>query len=435
MDKSKITFWTLILSLCCVCVLAGYALFSVTVSNQNSDIANLELQIQEYENNLTLTRAELIIAQEEREELVTTVLNYEAEVIELRSQAVIDAEKLATAEANLATAEQALEAKDAEIVVLEQDINTYELVCGIGTLDTVDLVTLENFDFTYDNYSTLYLTETIKNDDWVYMPFSDNTFIRVSDYGFTAKGISSVSYSSGSYISLSDLFDYVYNFSVALCDLDIKLVEFHANVFYTSYSQIASSELFNPLDFVEQVDSGILDNSNWCDFFGDDSDFYYVLDNGYITYSSKGSVFGVSKWWFVIPFTRASENSYNDLTSISFCNKTYSLVDCTSIPCYNLMIDEKLDVENICIFTTRFKYLINKSFESLCIADQYLWNSITTSGSSDYISFGEGVYIDCLYLASNWDASNIKEDILSKIGRIEYLPFSASQIISLQRLT
>lgn len=415
MAGGKVTFWTLILSLCCVCVLAGYALFSVTVSNQNSDIANLELQIQEYEQNLTLTRAELIIANEDRNDLLVTIADLEEQLEHA------DTETVAILEAELSEAQTALAEKDAEISELKSKEEEYAVICQICNLrDCANLVGFPNFSFTYENPEEFYLTDTISYDGWAYYlngslgdPFSMGSYV-------ASKKITVYSYVTSTYYdSLNGVYSLMCDYATRLVDLGIDYARITMGIKPTT---AGIQGYFIPSDFVAGVDAGNITISNWYEFLPYISNF--IGKNGFTVESTS-----VSMLYFDAIIPKQLEEDYSELNSIVIGGESYSVSDSSVEVFPNYIIDEKLDVDNLFISTDEATILIDKSFKSLLLTGYSVWESLCEgTGEPNYIEFGDNVFIDCLYVPRDFDTSRIKEDISSKIGEYRVLPFNMIQL-------
>lgn len=415
MSGSKVTFWTLILSICCVCVLAGYALFSVTVSNQNSDIANLELQIQEYEQNLTLTRAELIIANDERNELLVTISDLEEQLENA------DTEAIAGLEAELFEAQTALATKDAEISELKSKEEEYAVICQICNLrDCTNLVGFPNFDFSYENPEEFYLTDIISYDGWAYYlngqigdPFGMFSSV-------VSKRITVYSYVSNTYYdSLNGVFSLVCDYADRLVNLGIDYARICLGIKPTT---AGINGYFKPSDFIAGVNAGTITISNWYEFLPYISNF--IGKNGFTIESTS---VGTLSFDALIP--KSLSNSLPEFSAIAIGGKSYSVSDSSVEVFPNYIIDEKLDVDNLFIATDEATILINKSFKSLLLTGYSVWESLCEgTGEPNYIEFGDNVFIDCLYVPRDFDTSRIKEDISSKIGEYRVLPFNMIQL-------
>ena len=411
-----------------------FNVFDLTKNNTNLKTDNeiLMEQVAEYENNLTLTRAELIIAQEEREELVTTVINYQTEVTELKSQAVIDTEALATAEANLATAEQALEEKDAEIAELKQDLETFELICGIANLDVATAIKPSDFDYTYETFNNAYPTElTLNTTSWGYGTLSGQVGLDSVEYVFPSFQVSAIRYNSTAVHSFADAFQYLYDFNNFIVDKGIYIASISMPFHYTSNTTGTIQTAYNAYDFVSQVDDRTINANNWVDFFINGNYLSETFANylsekissGTFTYTQNS----VNSLSFHAYYPRSMADEISEITTVNLDGSNYNITTNYVFYSMNLVLNEKIDIDKICLFADSYNIVIDNSFKSVCLADYYLSEAVINANFSN-LSFTENGYIEKLYLPRDIDIANMRDDFKSHIGEVVFLPFTQMQM-------
>lgn len=406
------------------------------LQNQKTEV---ERMLEEYSNSLTVTKEELNIAITERQELVTTVNNYQTEVTELKSQAIIDTEKLATAEANLATAEQALEDKDAEIAKLKQDLETFEAICLIANFSRETAIKAESFDFTYESFPNAYFVDSsLNNDAWSNFAVSGQLDFDMSTYYFPALSANNILKSIG--INLSTL-NAIFAPTVSICESfynqGIEYVTLDIGCDWTSNSHGGYSNIFKIDLFLEQVDSGVIDSSNWLDFFIAGNTFnpnktneslFNKLNAGEVTYNS--SIISGLHLHGIIP--RAMTDDLSEFTTINvpFLSSSYDIplkIQYRYLSPFKLVFDKNFLGNKAIICADNYDIVIDKRFDAVCLPDYWLSNAVINA-NDDNFSFTENGYIERLYLPRDIDIANMRDDFKSNIGEVVFLPFTQMQL-------
>lgn len=399
------------------------------LQNQKTEV---ERMLEEYSNSLTATKEELNIAITERQELATTVNNYQTEVTELKSQAIIDTEKLATAEANLATAEQALEAKDAEIAKLKQDLETFELICGIANLDTSTAIKPSDFDFTYETFGSAYPINSISNKtSWGYGALSGQLGLDSGEYHFPSFQVLAWGYDRTATHSFSDVFQYMYDFNSFVVSKGVYAVYLYMQYHYSSNLTDQIQTTYNAYDFIEQANNGTINTNNWVDFFIEGN---YLQENlaNYLTEKFSSGAFtytqnSVNTLRFQAIYPRSMAEEMSEITTVNLNGTNFNTTATTYHGNMRMVLNEKIDIDKICLFADSYKIVIDNSFKSVCLADYNLSDSVTNASSIN-ISFTENGYIEKLYLPRDIDIANMRDDLKSHIGEVVFLPFTQMQM-------
>ena len=399
------------------------------LQNQKTEV---ERMLEEYSNSLTATKEELNIAITERQELVTTVNNYQTEVTELKSQAIIDTEKLATAEANLATAEQALEDKDAEIAKLKQDLELYELICGMANPLEYDYAfNITDFDFTYEDYPKAYAVTKSKDANvWNLFNFSDN---QASNYTYFPSSMTCIkTHSTTPQESLSQTFDYVLGYSQACYELGAVLstlqfdFEFSGNRYHVRSS-------YNIVDFLEKVANGNINSTNWVPYFNNALGTMHFpalvkkLEEGTFNYTQAC----LRQLDGIVHYPRTHIDYVNALDVIVINGVEHEIVHERYGYTFglNIVIDDNVTANKVAVTigsSNVYPVIIDKQLDALMLYGYTLFDGLYTQ--SEYLQFTQNAHIDKLYVPRDFEMDMLREDIKEKITEFIYLPFYSDQL-------
>ena len=420
------------LAFCILFLALGITLGNVAnLQNQNTNLKTdndiLIEQLTEYENNLILIQSKLIIAEEEREELYVSVKNFEDEIVELQSQAVVDSEALATAEANLATAQQLLIEKDNEILELKANEEKFSLICSLSGANVSPYLEASNFETTDENFGIYSLYEPyVNHSDWVnFRP--TNAFFSLPCKSFTI-----CDSRVGPIFSL----DGETAFDVLIETLNIfqsmGFKKFTLNLYVKFYAKNVSSNLFGYT--IEPSDKLLFDidailssymniGSNWLSIFFPDKINYL---NGIVSYATDVTV---QKLSFSAVYSQDDSSLYENLTTITVGDNVYKL---STDYCYAnsvTILDSNLKVDKLILNMLGDAVCIDTNLKCFSFINQTFYRYLYEDGDLvNKLLFSENSHIEKFYIPNDVDITLIRSDILSKVNEFVFLPFNAQQL-------
>lgn len=391
---------------------------NVTLKTDNEILTE---QLQGYADSLTITKAELIVAQNDRDKLKQDIVTCENKIAELNSQSVVDKEALALAENDLATTQQKLAEKESEIAKFNDTIEKYSIYPMISYHYNGNLK--DNvFKPSYD----------IRTRTSTYISDKDSSeWIRTSTSGYSGNSFYTILYDG---YKLSDNTTYYISFYTFLADI--------RNVFNEMLSagiQVGSFDLYGKFpsssfdkrwctsyytfyiaDFLELTNDGIFS----------EEDFDYLFGNSKLSYSGDLTDFSVRD---------IRVYAYYSDETLDTSNFDFEVCD-SSLGYYsgNLIFNEAdftpnklfLGITDEIFFNNIY---LNVKLDALVIAPIDHGKSYSVAfDTNDMIIFSDEFYVERLYLPNDVKEENLREDLKGKYGEIIYLDFSR---YSLQRMS
>lgn len=384
-----------------------------------TDNETLIEQVQGYANMLTLTKAELIVAQNDRDELKQDVVVCENKIIELNAQSVVDKEALVLVENNLATTQQKLAEKEAEIAEFNDIIEKYSIYPMISYSyngDLKDNILKPAYDI-YTRTST-YISDNDSN-EWARTStsnFWENKFC-VNLHGSVQSVASKVSLYS-KLDSIRGIFKSMFNAGIQVGGLYIYG---YANSSSTTAVSFFVKQPFYITDFLELTADGdlseedftFLSNASQDNYPGNLSNFYATRIVVYAYYSDEN--LDTSNFNFE---THTCSSAYYSETLV------FNEVDFAPNKLFLGISDQSLYAFN--------NIYLNVKLDALVIAPiDHGGSYYKVFTSNEMITFSDNFYVDRLYLPNDVKSGPLIDNLQGKYGEIIYLDFSRNALRSM----